>query len=173
MSTWWFRKLLLDQCCLASEREATSIIPTTLPLSKIMTRPLIMMILYSMKIFIIKTFGNCPETAKLAKVFTRKRFALYGTFIKEDHPRKNLHQKHHCQLHPEKNTTLEQVFTTQVHLRPCKAYICHDWRPLAQNSHPYVSIGKCMTCANRHVLIYVMNGSHWKWLPIGKHKRAV
>ena len=35
--------------------------------------------LYSMKIFAIKTFTNCPETAKFAKVFARERFLLYGS----------------------------------------------------------------------------------------------
>ena len=52
--------------------------------------------------------------------------------------------KHHCQHHLKKNTIPKQVFTTQVHLRPCKACICHDWQPLAQNGHPCVSIGKCI-----------------------------
>ena len=31
------------------------------------------------KIFVVKTFGIYPETAKFAKVFTRERFPLYGT----------------------------------------------------------------------------------------------
>ena len=30
------------------------------------------------KIFVVKTFANCPETAKFAKVFTRERLPLYG-----------------------------------------------------------------------------------------------
>ena len=34
---------------------------------------------YSMNIFPVKTFANCPETAKFAKVFTCKRFPLYGS----------------------------------------------------------------------------------------------
>ena len=44
-----------------------------------MTCPLIMMLRYSMKIFAVRTFANCPETAKIAKVFTCERFLLYGT----------------------------------------------------------------------------------------------
>ena len=28
--------------------------------------------------FRVKTFANCPKTAKFAKVFTRERFPLYG-----------------------------------------------------------------------------------------------
>ena len=43
-----------------------------------MTHPLIMMLPYSMKIFTVKTFVNCPETTKFMKSFTRKRFLLYG-----------------------------------------------------------------------------------------------
>ena len=43
-----------------------------------MTHPLIMTPPYSMKIFSVKTFASCPETAKVAKVFTRERFPLYG-----------------------------------------------------------------------------------------------
>ena len=34
MSTWRFGKLLLDKYCLASEREASSMIPTLSPLSR-------------------------------------------------------------------------------------------------------------------------------------------
>ena len=33
--------------------------------------------LYSMKIFAVKIFANCPETAKFAKVFIREKFPLY------------------------------------------------------------------------------------------------
>ena len=43
-----------------------------------MTCPLIRTPPYSMKIFAVTTFANCPKTAKFAKVFTRKRFSLYG-----------------------------------------------------------------------------------------------
>ena len=43
-----------------------------------MTCPLIMTPLYSIKIFAVKTFANCPETVKFAKVFTRETFLLYG-----------------------------------------------------------------------------------------------
>ena len=46
-----------------------------------MTRPLIITAPYSMKIFALETFTNCPETAKFAKVFTRERFPLCGTII--------------------------------------------------------------------------------------------
>ena len=47
-----------------------------------MTHPLLMTPPYSMKIFTVKTFAICPETAKFAKVFTHKRFLLYGTIKK-------------------------------------------------------------------------------------------
>ena len=33
-----------------------------------------------MKIFAVKTFANCLETAKFVKVFTLEIFPLYGTF---------------------------------------------------------------------------------------------
>ena len=39
-TTWRFGKLLLDKYCLASEREATSLVPTLLLLWRIMARPL-------------------------------------------------------------------------------------------------------------------------------------
>ena len=44
-----------------------------------MTHPLIIMVSYSMQIFKVKTFANCPKTSKFAKVFTRERFPLYDT----------------------------------------------------------------------------------------------
>ena len=44
----------------------------------IMTRPFTITPLYSMKIFTVKTFANCPETAKFVKVFTCEGFPLYG-----------------------------------------------------------------------------------------------
>ena len=44
-----------------------------------MTHPLIMTPPYSINVFMVKTFANCPETAKFVKVFTRERFPLYGT----------------------------------------------------------------------------------------------
>ena len=53
--------------------DVQSMIPTLLPLLRIMTRPLIMP--HSMKVFSVKTFVNYPETVK---VFSRKRFPLYG-----------------------------------------------------------------------------------------------
>ena len=71
MSTWLFGMPLLDKYCLASEREATSMILMLSLLSRIMTRPLIMRPPYSMKIFMVKTFTNYPETVKLVKVFIR------------------------------------------------------------------------------------------------------
>ena len=43
-----------------------------------MTRPLIIILPYSMTSFVVKTFVNCPETTKFAKVFTRERFPPYG-----------------------------------------------------------------------------------------------
>ena len=46
-----------------------------------MTRPLIMKPMYSMKIFAVKTFTNCPETAKFVIVFTREGFPLYGIYM--------------------------------------------------------------------------------------------
>ena len=33
---------------------------------------------YSTKLFAVKTFANCPETVKFAKLFTCERFPLYG-----------------------------------------------------------------------------------------------
>ena len=38
-----------------------------------MTSPLIILLSYSLKIFAVKTFANCPETAKFTKVFTREK----------------------------------------------------------------------------------------------------
>ena len=52
-------------------------IPLLSPLLRVMTCPLIITPLYSMKIFAVKTFTNCSKTAKFAKVFTCKRFPLY------------------------------------------------------------------------------------------------
>ena len=43
-----------------------------------MTCPLKMTALYYIKIFKIKTFANCPKTAKCAKVFSCEIFSLYG-----------------------------------------------------------------------------------------------
>ena len=43
-----------------------------------MTYPLITTPPYSMKSFVVKTFANCPKTAKFTKVFTHERFPLYG-----------------------------------------------------------------------------------------------
>ena len=37
---------------------------------------------YSIKIFLVKTFTNSPETAKFMKVFTREKFPLYGTLTR-------------------------------------------------------------------------------------------
>ena len=50
-----------------------------------MTHPLIMTPPYSMKIFEVKTFVNCPKTAKFAKVFTSERFPLYGSGHSRSH----------------------------------------------------------------------------------------
>ena len=36
---------------------------------------------HSMKTFTVKTSVNCPNTAKFAKVFTCKRFPLYGILV--------------------------------------------------------------------------------------------
>ena len=43
-----------------------------------MTHPLVMTPPYSVQILMVKTFVNCPETTKFAKVFTREGFPLYG-----------------------------------------------------------------------------------------------
>ena len=59
---------------LASEREATSMIPTLSLLWRIMTRLLIMTSPYPMKISRLKLSRIAHETAKSAKVFTRERF---------------------------------------------------------------------------------------------------
>ena len=80
MSTWQFGMPPLDKYCLASEREAISMIPTLSLSLRIMTRPLIMTPPYSMKISMVKTLANCPETAEFAKVFTRERFPLHGIY---------------------------------------------------------------------------------------------
>ena len=37
------------------------------------------------EIFTVKTFVNCPESAKFAKVFPRKRFPLYGSSGSRDY----------------------------------------------------------------------------------------
>ena len=42
---------------------------------------IIMMPPHSMNIFMVKTFVKCPETAKFTKVFTQKKFPLYGIFL--------------------------------------------------------------------------------------------
>ena len=44
-----------------------------------MTHPLITTSPYSTKIFMVKTFMNWPQTMKFVKVFTSKRFLLYGS----------------------------------------------------------------------------------------------
>ena len=38
---------------------------------------MIMTLLYSVKIYLVKTFPKCPKTVKFAKVFTSERFLLY------------------------------------------------------------------------------------------------
>ena len=50
-----------------------------------MTHPLIMTPPYSMKIFEVRTFANCPKTVKFAKVFIRERFPLYGSEYSRSH----------------------------------------------------------------------------------------
>ena len=47
-----------------------------------MTYPFIIAPLYSLKIFAVKTFANCPETAKFVKVKTFANFAVSGQFAK-------------------------------------------------------------------------------------------
>ena len=81
MSTGRIGKLLLDKYCLASEREETSMIPTLSLLSRKVllsdTPP------HLMRIFAVKTFANCPKTAKFVKVFTCERLPLYGMLGRE------------------------------------------------------------------------------------------
>ena len=69
MSTRWFGKLLLDKYFRASKKEATSMIPMLSLSLRIMTHPLIVTPLYSMKIFALKTFANCLKIVKFVKVF--------------------------------------------------------------------------------------------------------
>ena len=74
----------MGKYCLVREREATSIIPTLSPLSKIMTR----------QFFAFKTFGNCPETTKFAKVFTPLKMPTMHA--RANHTGRVTHQQMYC-----------------------------------------------------------------------------
>ena len=64
-----------------SEREEASLIPTQCYAVAVVENydtPIDDDAPCSTRIFAVKTFTNCPETAKFAKVFARERFPLYG-----------------------------------------------------------------------------------------------